>query len=347
MRKLASLQVIRSLYTIDNADNIELAKINEWNCVVKKNQFKEGELVVYFEIDSLLPEKEQFSFLAQQGIKSSFVDGKEHKGYRLKTIRLRGQVSQGLVLPISDFPELLNIADESLVEGFDCTELLGIVKFEKQIPVHLQGMIKGNFPYFIPKTDEERIQNCKWLLEKYKDSEFYVTEKLDGTSATFYKNDGIFGVCSRNMELEYSPGNTYWEISKQLKLSDNLPEGIAIQGEIIGPSIQGNKYKLNTPEFRLFNAYNIKNGEYFQPFDIFLFADKIGVKTVPVLKNSFKLSNNISVEELLLLSSGKSEISDIEREGIVIRPCENIIDPKFGRVSFKVVSNNFLLLNDE
>jgi len=204
-RKLASVQKIREIRPIEGADAIELAIINSWQVVVAKNVgHKVDDFVVYCEIDSFLPIREEFEFLR----KSSHKKMGDQEGFRLKTIKLRGEVSQGLVVPIHVLPLL-----EMVHEGQDVTEMLGIVKYEPPVPAQLAGKAKGYFPGFIRKTDEERVQNLTKEYEEWKitgSHKFYATEKLDGSSSTFYVRDGDFGVCSRNLELadpgEFIPG---------------------------------------------------------------------------------------------------------------------------------------------
>ena len=197
MRKLASIQQIRDIQPIPNADAIEVVIINGWQVVAKKGEFKIGELCVYFEIDSFLPIKPEFEFLRKSCYKK-MADGS--KGFRLKTIKLRGQISQGLALPFDLF---INTKAAFVEIGQDVTELLQVKKYEMPIPPALQGFAKGNFPSFIRKTDQERVQNIWYKLnEKYNHINFEVTLKLDGTSATYYYRDGEIGVCSRNLNLK-------------------------------------------------------------------------------------------------------------------------------------------------
>jgi RNA ligase (TIGR02306 family) len=221
-RKLASIRKISDIQPIEGADMIELVIVDGWKVVVAKNVgHKVGDLVIYCEIDSFLPIREEFEFLRKSSYKK-MVDGTE--GFRLRTIRLKNQVSQGLVLPIS----VLNPTDTNIYvepfEGLDVTEMLEIVKYEPPIPAELAGKVKGLFPSFLRKTDEERIQNLTLEYEGWKNSDkrFYVTEKLDGSSATFYFKDGVFGVCSRNLELLETEGNTFWKVARQLKLEEWL-----------------------------------------------------------------------------------------------------------------------------
>ncbi len=195
MRKLASIQRIRALEPIAGADAIEKATVLGWQLVVKKGEFETGELCVYVEIDSVLPETEQFEFLRS-------------KNFRIKTMKLRGQVSQGICFPLSLLPE-----DAPVEEGADVTAWLGITKFEPLIPSSLSGLMKGEFPSFIPKTDETRVQLSEALLIAYAGRPCYITEKLDGTSATYFVKDGVFRVCSRNMELHREERNIYWQIA--------------------------------------------------------------------------------------------------------------------------------------
>ena len=330
-RKLASIQVIRDIRPIEGADAIELAIINDWQVVVAKNVGHQiGDPVVYCEIDSFLPIQEEFEFLR----KSSYKKMADQEGFRLKTIKLRGQVSQGLILPMSVFGDF----GWTAYEGLDVTERLGIVKYEPPIPAELAGKVKGNFPSFIPKTDEERIQNLTKEYEAWKSQLFYVTEKLDGSSATYYFQNGEFGVCSRNLDLEETEGNTFWKVARELKLEEWLgthSTNYAIQGELIGEGIQGNPYKIKGQTVRFFNAFNIDKYEYLNLEEFESLIASMGLETVPVLDRAFALPNTI--EDLLKYAEKKSELnSQFDREGVVIRSFDR-------KISFKAISNKFLL----
>jgi RNA ligase (TIGR02306 family) len=333
-RKLATVKRITVLRPIENADMIELASIGGWNVVVAKNVgHKVGDLVIYCEIDSFLPVREEFEFLR----KSSYKKMGDQEGFRLKTIRLRGQVSQGLILPMSVFGDF----GWTAYEGLDVTERLGIVKYEPPIPAELAGKVKGGFPSFIPKTDEERVQNLTSEYDGWRfqsKHQFYVTEKLDGSSATFYFKDGVFGVCSRNLELLETEGNTFWKVARQLKLEEWLgthETNYSIQGELIGESVQGNPYKIKGQTVRFYNAFNIDTQEYLGFPDFIKLIDSMGLETVPVLDINFMLPD--TVEELLKYADAKSALNpNFDREGVVIRSFDRTI-------SFKVISNKFLL----
>ena len=345
-RKLASIKRIDKIEPIEGADAIELAVIGGWKVVVAKNVgHGEGDLVVYCEIDSFLPIEPEFEFLRKSSYKK-MVDGTE--GFRLKTIRLRGQVSQGLIIPARDAMSLIKrkygeIASHMISEGKDVTQMLGITKWDPPVPANLAGVAKGNFPSFLKKTDEERIQNLSKEYEEFKMSpdshEFYVTEKLDGSSATFYIKDGEFGVCSRNLELEEVEGNTFWKVARELGIEEKLKslgKNVSIQGELIGEGIQGNPYKIKGHTVRFFNLFDV-DAYTRLGFDEFTQTiERLELQTVPITAvPGFKLPEG--VDELLKFAEGPSELNEqFSREGVVIRSRDNLI-------SFKVISNKFLL----
>jgi RNA ligase (TIGR02306 family) len=156
-RKLASIQAIKEILPIEGADAIELAVVNGWKVVVAKNVgHRAGDHVVYCEIDSFLPIREEFEFLR----KSSYKKMGDREGFRLRTIKLRGQVSQGLILPMSIFGDF----GWTAYEGLDVTEKLGIVKYEPPVPAELAGKVKGLFPSFLRRTDEERCLSEETLI---------------------------------------------------------------------------------------------------------------------------------------------------------------------------------------
>jgi RNA ligase (TIGR02306 family) len=293
-------------------------------------------MVVYCEIDSFLPIRDVFEFLR----KSSFKKMGDQEGFRLKTIKLRGQVSQGLILPISVVPITQFASAYTLPEGMDVTEMLGIVKYEPPIPAELSGKVKGLFPSFLRKTDEERVQNLTKEYEQYKSlgRKFYVTEKLDGSSATFYYNDGVFGVCSRNLELLETEGNTFWKVARELDLENKMRDfgvNISLQGELIGEGIQGNPYKIKGQTVKFFNLFDIDLQVYHSLAHLDRALGIMGIKMVPIVDEFFVLPDTI--EELLKYAEDKSVLNDkTEREGVVVRSMDRTI-------SFKAISNKFLL----
>jgi len=342
-RKLASIQKIISLDPIPEADKIEKATVLGWEVVVEKGIHKVGDLVVYFEIDSLLPKKSWSEFL--------FRDKDKSDRYRLKTVKLKGQVSQGLIVPLSilSVEQNNNNGIQEWQEGEDITDLLDIKKYEPYIPANLQGVIKSTFPYFIPKTDEDRIQTIPIILTKYRGQMCYVTEKIDGSSMTVYLRDGEFGVCSRNIDLKESDENAYWKKAREIKLENKLKKlqgNWALQGELCGQGIQKNIYQMKTTEFLIYNMFNIDKHSYLSFMDMLFYCTDMGLSTVPIISTHFMLDGD--VQKFVSLSKGNSILNKkVKREGIVVRTRDLIIDPKYGRVSFKVVNPDFLLKYDE
>lgn len=278
--------------------------------------------------------------------KTMLIDGITYTGYRLKTIKLRGQVSQGLALPISALHLNLDLI-LGVGIGDDVSERLDVVKYEPPIPAQLAGKMKGNLPSFIPKTDEERIQNIPILLGVKQGEMFYVTEKLDGTSCTFYKKDGVFGVCSRRIDMFETEGNTHWKLARELKVEETLPEGYAIQGEIVGENIQGNPLKQKGQMFYAFNVIKLDTGEYLNFVGFKNFVKDMGLKTVPIAYDSCILL--FSMEDILAFAEKQSILNpECLQEGYVFRP---LIEETFGknneRLSFKVISNKWLLKNEQ
>ena len=340
MRKLASIQKIKEINPIENADNIEVATILGWQVVVKKGEFKPGDYSVYFEIDSILPDEPRYEFLKKSSWNSRY------QKIRLKTIKLRGQISQGLVLPLSSFPEI-NFSE--LSEGDDLTETLGVEKYEPIIPASLNG-IANKFTWPISRTDEERIQSDpEGYLEAIKNKPYYITVKLDGTSASYMlvKNENSkieFHACSRNYSIKYDENNTIWQIAEKYEIEEKLKSYFistgnmyAIQGEIVGPGIQGNKLNLSEHRLYIFNIIDIETSEkyYKNGFSFW------NIPFVPIVEEGESFSYE-TVDELLELSRGKykehfdSALAKQDREGIVVRS-------KDQSVSFKVVNNDFLL----
>lgn len=346
-RKLVTVRRISDLKPIEGADFLELATIDGWCCVVNKGKFKVGDDCLYFEVDSLLPMLPQFEFLKSRGTKKMMVDQKETEGYRLRTIRLRGALSQGLALPLTDFPEVLPhlFRSDMLV---DLASILGVIKYEQPIPAQLQGMIKGNFPEFIEKTDQERVQNLTKELKSAAGLTFEVTEKLDGSSMTVYLKDGEFGVCSRNLELKESEGNTFWRVAREMDLENKLRafgKNVALQGELVGPGIQGNPYRLSGATCYFFNVYAINERASMLPAGRTYVLTELGLrdKMVPVLFESFGLSNE-PVKDLLARADGESHLCPaVKREGLVFNSNQAASQWDHNPFHFKVISNSFLL----
>ena len=326
MRKLATIRKVDDIRPIDGADKIELAVVDGWKCVIKKGDFAVGDSVIYCEIDSFLPIRDEFEFLR----KSSFKKMGDDEGFRLRTVKLRGQISQGLLVE----PKVLK---REFQLGEDVTQELGIVKYEPPVPACLDGTVVGGFPSVISKTEEERIQNLASDFDSYADKEFFVSEKLDGTSFTAFV-DQDFGVCGRNWQYAEDAKNSYWQAVAALGLREKmnkLGRRLAIQGELIGPGIQGNRYKLKQQTLFVFNVFDIENYGYLEKDEMNLICQTLGVEVVPFIEVR-KVPE--TMEEILDLAEGKSVLNaQAEREGLVW-----VHGSGKGRISFKTISNKFL-----
>jgi RNA ligase (TIGR02306 family) len=342
MRKLATIRRIDEINPIPNADAIEVATVGGWRVVVKKGEFAVGDLAVYCEIDSWIPH-DLAPFLSKGN------EPKEYngvKGERLRTIRLRGQLSQGLLLPRHVVLDKIG----EIHEGMDVTDLLGIQKFEPPIPAQLAGEVLGMFPSAVPKTDQERIQNLSAELATWQGMEFEVTEKLDGTSCTFYLDaDGELHVCSRNLDLKRNPDNTLWRIADKKNVAEKMrAEGLtnyAIQGEVVGEGIQGNKYNLKGQEFFVFDIYDVATGRYLSSEERILVSYSLGLCHAPYGRpfgQFFRVMNDTTVQELLSMAEDNSALNrTTEREGLVFKCTSDT------SIHFKAISNKFLLKSGE
>ena len=346
-RKLVSIQKILKLEKHENAETLEIARVLGWQTIVKKGEFHEGELICYLEVDSLVPPLPVFDFL-------------KDKKYRVKTIKLRGIFSQGLVMPLSiltglKFPD--DIRENPVYEwkeGQEVTSLLGVTQWVPYVSPNLAGQIKGPFPGFLQKSDQTRIQILRPLLEKYKGIKCSYSEKADGSSCTVYIKDGEFGVCSRNLELKETPENSLWKLARKYDIENKLRQlgkNIALQGEVVGPGINHNTLNLKYLDIYFYDAFDIDTYKYYDLNDFkILVENKLKLKTVPIISYDFELIDNI--DELVKLSIGKSKINpEGPREGIVVRPLKEIYDCSVmednnGRISFKVVSPEYLLKYD-
>jgi hypothetical protein len=372
-RKLASIQVIEKLSPIDGSDFLLVANMVGlgWHVVVKKDEFKVGDKVIYIEIDSCLPEKPEFEFMAKYK-------------YRVKTIKLRGQISQGMILPISSIRD-----GEMYLIGEDITNLLGITKYlskserdelaedGRKIALKRSRLKKFmyrfnwyrrlfmpkkqvvGFPYWVKKTDEERIQNIPQVLDEFKDEVVYITEKVDYQSATFTgkmlpNTTPIIGkylprkfkfiVASRNL-MNNDKSSLYWQIAEKYNLEKILKENptLTIQGEQGSSKVQGNKYGISEPKIWIFNIYDHEKDYHYGYYQMLDFCMKYSLTTVPYI-GFFKLKDiATTVDEMIEYSKGKSIINPkINREGVVVRCVKN------GKklLSFKAINPDFLLKYD-
>jgi hypothetical protein len=354
VRKLATVREIKEIRQIAGADSIEVAIVDGWECVVKKSDaFKAGDKVVYIEVDSIVPERPEFEFLRD-------------RKFRVKTIKLRKQISQGLVISMDI------LGRDFYSRGEDVTDVLGITKHDPEADQEaklLQSKTlatknplvkfllrfsffrkffvkskKGGFPAWIKKTDESRIQNLSVLfeIERNAGTKFSVTEKIDGQSATYFlERRGKkyhFGVCSRNILLKNPNESSYWTIAKQLNIEDVLRQlignhdRVVLQGEILGNGIQGNKYGIVGYKFYAFNL--IYPNKKVTTGEMTMILKMYGIDSVVLVDNCAALPETIS--ELVDLAKGESTLAKTKREGLVFRNYAK-------NISFKVINPEFLL----
>jgi RNA ligase (TIGR02306 family) len=341
-RKLATVRKIDEIRPITGADNIECVVIGGWQVVVKKGEYAADDLAVYLEIDSFVP-TELAPFLTKPGHEPKEFNGV--RGERLRSIRLKRQISQGLLLPMSVLGWDTNSIDVDDI-GLDVSDELGIQKWEAPVPAQLAGQVRGNFPGFISKTDQTRIQNLVEELKEWQDNPQFtweVTEKLDGSSMTVYVCDAEEGVCSRNLDLKRDEANSFWSVAIREDLIAKIRStgrNLALQGELIGEGIQKNPYGIRGQDFRLYDIYDIDRGDYMSPAERRVFADTHGIAHVPVISTEMVIQEH--VQGLLTMAEGKSVLRPMrDREGLVFK-CNT-----FGGPSFKAVSNKWLLNGGE
>jgi RNA ligase (TIGR02306 family) len=357
MRNLATVQEVQALKAIPDADFIELAIIKGWQCVAKKGEFQVGDLCVYFEVDSFLPiDDERYEFLQKNSYRNNeYMDdgsGEKGKGFRIKTISLRGEISQGLALPISQFPEI-----ENAVPGIDVTELLRVRKWEVPEYIGNMGIAVGTKPHGIPTTDETRLQSMTEYLEAFRGKPYYISTKLDGTSCSVYLKDGKVGVCGRNEEYKEDVATSgMWKWVTESGLKDRLlafGQNIALQGEFCGAGIQKNRLKLKEHNLFIFDVVHLADGEIKKAGlqEMLAICKELQLDAVPIEETGE--SFDYTLEELLEKAKGKYE-SGLDKEGIVVRTQEMAsasfnttkADGSEGsvvrRLSFKVLNNDFL-----
>lgn len=351
-RKLATIECIEKLEPIEGADFILKATVRGWSVVVKKDEFNEGDPCVFFEIDSFIPATESnrgvFSFLdGTDGRDTTRVNDEGERGWVLKTRKLRGVYSQGLALSMDSIvlrPQVFKYAEYP--PGFDVSDYFGIKVYERPMNAQQRGLARGTRPQFVEKTDEPRIQNMKWALEKWAGFDWVATQKLDGSSMSVYYDgrERRVGVTSRNMDLKRTEDSVWWKVAEELMLdqivsSFGQDDTVVLQGELFGGSIQGNPLKTDL-DFRAFNL--VVDGVTIPRDD---WPDEIKAISVP----TFDLPFPADLEEALAQADAvHTQIGNGRVEGLVWRVRNKAYDPETGeRLSFKVISNKYLLKHDQ
>ena len=346
MRKLASIQKIWKIEPIEGADRIELAHVLGWQCVVNKGQFHPMDIGVYFEIDSFLPIRPEFEFMRTSSYKKTDIMG---EGFRLRTMRFRGQISQGLLLPLSQFPEIP--ADAEI--GTDVTELLGVRKWEIEERATTGGTVIGNLPYDIPHTDETRVQEEPELIQAFAGLEYYISTKMDGSSHSIGIDENGFHVTGHNYEYKDDGNSSFYELVKargyQEKMEtfaqENGLTALTIQGELCAPGIQRNRLRLAKPEWYVFTVR--ENGKRVGLKRMLEICTALGMEHVPIEEIGTDLPSKYPTVEALLERADGDYPNGGKKEGIVVRPTEPVFCPLISAsLSMKIVSNKYLLKNE-
>ena len=368
MRKLASLVTIDKVEPIPETDRLSVATMvgKGWKVVVGRDEFKPGTSAVYFEIDSYLPDEERYAFLRERCLRKfcSKSGAVLKQGLRIKTIKLRGVISQGLLMPVSKdvFPELFGDDPIRWETGADLSELLHVEHFDDikaalapQMGTQtISGDALGPFPSCIPKTDEERIQNLVDYFTTMRDRRFEVSVKEDGSSVTMayapsFDPENPFMVCSRNLRLKPQKANGEaplpWLMAAKYDMEKKLREyhdyishmEYAFQGELTGPGIQSNRDLSTEHTWHVFRVFNITTQEMLLPQEARDLCRRLNIPYVPLVAETMPVFQKFpSVDDLLKFAEGKTAKGN-EREGLVFKS----VDRPY--VSFKAVSNRYLL----
>ena len=356
-RKLATIERIIGVASIPDADKICAYNVRGWWVVDQVGKYATGDLVIFVEIDAFIPTA-MAPFLTKPGHFPKTYEGIE--GERLRTVKLRGQVSQGLILPMSILAEYAVDYDEDGVqvwhgpehffsEGNDATELLGIVKYEPPVAACLAGVARGNFPSFGRKTDQERIENCVYeVFEKHAGAEYEITLKMDGSSCSVYFNNDTAGVCSRNLELKIEEGNSensFVATATSTGLLDALKalkKNIMVSGELMGPGIQDNKEKLTSFKLFVFDIFDIDAHKYMGTDERMATVDalrQLGFTGdhVPIIKRK------VTLKDVGIVDVASSKVF-VDRPSLNAAVAEGCVFKRVdGEFSFKSINNKFLL----
>lgn len=315
---LAYIGVIANLQPIPNADFIVSATVfcgkgGKWKGIVKKDDFSLDDKCIVYLPDAVIPESPEMQFM-------------KDSNWRVKMRRFKGAPSEVVIMPVCDLFNQCKV-------GSDITEFCGVTKFYKPIAPHLQGIAKGPFPDFIPKTDELNYQKYPELVDQLVGLPYYISVKMDGSSTTAFKFRGRFGVCSRNLELVRNKDNGYWKVALKYDLENRLPEGMALQWETCGPGIQGNSSGLKEIDGFAFSAYNIFEDRYLTSFHLINLCNLIKFPMCKILRTDMQFSK----EGIENLGEGFYENGN-PIDGVVVRSQDSF---QCRPISFKVINLNY------
>jgi RNA ligase (TIGR02306 family) len=320
MENLATIQIIKELRTHNGADTLDIATVLGWQIVTKRGEFQVGDKCVFITVDTVVPETPTFEFMRRVN-------------FRVKPIRLRGEESAGLILPLSvldhepasDRLEGYVTADIWAEVGDDVTSHLGVKKYNKPIPPGLDGEMLGAMPGIIIQTDETNLRTWPSALDELYGRPFYITRKDDGTSGTFFIRGDEFGVCGRTIQYVESETNGFWRMARKYSIADSIRKqfsgrSIVLQGEVVGPGVQSNHLDLPEMEFHLFNIFDLTSRYYLPYEEIRQFCENTGIPMVPVISEGSAFPHNLA--ELIALANEQKYPGGRPAEGIVVRPKE-------------------------
>ena len=338
IRKMAYVAVITDVFDIEGADRIVQYEIdNGWKVIDQKGKYQVNDVVVYCAIDSWVPSSVA-PFLTKPDRFPRLYENIE--GEKLRTIRLKGALSQGLILNLS----ILSEYTEAIVVGGDVSQFLNITKWEApEEAIHADT--KGGFPQFLYKSDQERIQNCYLSMSKeFETQTWTISEKVEGQSFTAYLKDDEFGVCSRNLNLKDSD-NTFWNTARKYDLENklrNLGRNLSIVGEQYGSNISGNIYGMREISLLVYDIFDIDAQVYLNPVERLTMIADLGLVSVPIFDTNASLQGK-SLSDILAMADGKSVLgfTNTLREGLVFSANSD------KRVSFKAISDKYLLLQKD
>lgn len=328
MRKLASIQKVKEIKLIENSDHLEVLTVLGWKVVARRGDFQVGELCIYFEIDSILPPLPAFDFLKKND-------------YRLKTERMRGQLSQGLCWKTDILPPFVQIE-----EGLDVTDILKIEKYEELLSKEMEGKSRGFHPKIVSKTGEMRIQSYPELIKEFEGIPVAYTQKVEGYSSSFINDSGDIHVCSHTHSLVENKDNVYWKMAIKYNLVETLRNigNFSVQGEIAGPGIIGNPMGLTEVELFVFKVYDNDKQQYLGVNEMVEFCQTHGLQTVPILATNQYVVDDM--DSMIELAKGQYSPSGHAQEGIVVVPMQPVYSEVLCKnLSMKIINNDYLLGN--
>ena len=333
-RKPATIQVVHDVRNHPNGDRLSLARVLGYQVVVGRDEFSSGDPVVFIEEGSVLPEGPEWSeFLRKQN-------------FRVRVSKIRGQLSQGLVLPTTVLHPSLQgkLKDPTFLAtktGIPVSDQIGVKLYEPPVVKLTNGQCSGAFPNYVPRTDELRLQSYPDALKELQGLNYYITTKYDGMSGTFVKIGGKLIICSRNFQLNQQSDSPFRRVAEGLDLLNRIPEGHAVQGEVCGPSIQGNKLELDRIKFFAFQVRVI--GEVNRYLNLGEFEEFCAMNRIPMVNIEESGEDfDYTIEDLLEKSKGFYPNTQSPQEGIVVRPMKETWSPALqGRLSFKVINPDF------